>query len=205
MNASQARRLSAFLQQRPVLVALAGPNGAGKTTFYYSNLQRTGLRLVNADILAAELGIGVYGAAELAGAIRHVLIDQRESFVFETVFSDPVGDKLDFLKQAAEKGYSVMLCFIGSSTAEISEERVAVRVLQGGHDVPSQKIYARYPRVLANLRRAIVELPLVWIFDNADLAEPFQLVAVYESGEVVERLEPPEWLRALLPEQGSVC
>jgi predicted ABC-type ATPase len=201
VNASQARRLSSFLAQLPVLVALAGPNGAGKTTFYYATLERTALRLVNADILAAELGIGVYEAAELADSIRHALVDRRESFVFETVFSDPVGDKLAFLKHASEQGYRVMLCFIGSSTAEISEERVAVRVLQGGHDVPRQKIYERYPRVLANLRRALVELPLVWIFDNSDLDEPFQLVAVCESGKVVERLEPtPEWLRALLPE-----
>jgi predicted ABC-type ATPase len=201
MNASQSRRLSSFLAQRPVLVALAGPNGAGKTTFYYANLERTGLKLVNADILAAELGIGAYGAAELASAIRHALIDRRESFVFETVFSDPAGDKLAFLKYAAGQGYQVMLCFIGSSTAEISEERVAVRVLQGGHDVPRQKIYERYPRVLANLRHALVELPLVWIFDNSDRDEPFQLIAVYERGEVVERLEPPpEWLRTLLPE-----
>jgi predicted ABC-type ATPase len=201
VNAAQARRLSSFPAQRPVLVALGGPNGAGKTTFYFANLERTGLRLVNADILAAELGIGVYGAAEVADSIRHALVDRRESFVFETVFSDPVGDKLAFLKHASERGYHVMLCFIGSSTAEISEERVAIRVLQGGHDVPTQKIYERYPRVLSNLRRAVVELPLVWIFDNSNLDEPFRLVAVYESGKIVARLEPPpEWLRALLPE-----
>lgn len=86
------------LDKRPVIVALAGSNGAGKTTFYHAHLQPGALRLINADILARELGVEMYGAAKMAGALRQRLVEQRESFVFETVFSDPVGDKLEFLK-----------------------------------------------------------------------------------------------------------
>ena len=56
------------LDQRPVVVALAGPNGAGKSTFYGSHLKATGLRLVNADVLARELEIDAYRAAEIAKA-----------------------------------------------------------------------------------------------------------------------------------------
>jgi predicted ABC-type ATPase len=81
------------LDQRPVVVALAGPNGAGKTTFYHAHLQSTGLRLVNADVLARELGADAYAAMRIAGALRQQLLQQRESFVFETVFSDPAGEK----------------------------------------------------------------------------------------------------------------
>jgi predicted ABC-type ATPase len=188
------------LDRRPVIVALAGPNGAGKTTFYYSHLQLAGLRLVNADLMARELGMEPYAAAKVADSVRRELIRQRESFVFETVFSDPVGDKLAFLKEAAETGYNVILCFIGTSGPEISEERVAMRVSQGGHDVPPEKLYARYPRTLANLRVALHELPRVWVFDNSDLRTPFRLVTVCEQGRSI-RLHPPipAWLRPLLP------
>lgn len=35
--------------------------------------------------------------------MRDELIRQRESFVMETVFSDPVGDKLGFLREAARE------------------------------------------------------------------------------------------------------
>jgi hypothetical protein len=35
------------------------------------------------------------------------LIGRGESFVFETVFSDPVGDKVAFLEEAAGRGYVV--------------------------------------------------------------------------------------------------
>jgi len=140
---------------RPIIVAVAGPNGAGKTTFYEAHLAPAGLRFVNADDLARELEVDAYEAAELAGRLREALLEQGESFVFETVFSDPVGDKVAFLRKAAALGYTVVLCFIGVESPEVSEERVAMRVLQGGHGVPSKKLRERFPRTLKNLRRAV--------------------------------------------------
>ena len=191
--------MSHLLDQRPIIVALAGPNGAGKTTFYHAHLAPAGLRLVNADVIARELDLDPYAAARVADALRWELLKQRESFVFETVFSDPVGDKLAFLKEAAQAGYTVVLCFVGISRPKISEERVAMRVTQGGHDVPSEKLVARFPRILANLKAALRELPHVWVFDNDDLRTPFRLVAVFEGGQAVKLGKPvPAWLRPLL-------
>src|SRR5205814_4522671 len=118
-----------------------------------------------------------YDAARMVAALRVELVRQRESFVFETVFPDPVGDKLAFLKQTAQAGYAVVLCFIGIADARTSEQRVAMRVSQGGHDVPSEKLIARFPRTLANLSAAIRELPCVLIFDNEDLRAPFRPIA----------------------------
>ena len=83
-------------------MALAGPNGAGKTTFYHSHLKPAGLRFLNADEVALELGVGAYEAAAAVSELRRELVKQQESFVLETVFSDPVGDKLGFLKTAAQ-------------------------------------------------------------------------------------------------------
>lgn len=192
--------MRSLLDRRPIVVALAGPNGAGKTTFYYSNLQPAGLRLVNADVLARELAMDPYRAARIAGSIREELLRQRESFVFETVFSDPVGDKLRFLQDAARAGYTVLLCFIGISSPKISQDRVDMRVMQGGHDVPREKLIARYPRILKNLKAAIRELPHVWVFDNNNLRNPFRLAAVCEEGRLVQLEKPiPKWLRTTLP------
>ena len=191
--------MSLPLDQRPVMVALAGPNGAGKTTFYYAHLQPAGLRFVNADALAQELHIEPYAAARVADAVRKELVKQRESFVFETVFSAPVGEKLAFLKSAAQAGYNTILCFIGTAGPQVSEQRVAMRVSQGGHDVPTEKLVQRFPRILANLRAALCELP-VWVFDNNDLRTPYRLVAIFESGQLVKIERPvPRWLRPLLP------
>lgn len=190
------------LDRRPVIIALAGPNGAGKSTFYHAHLEAAALRFVNADVLSRALNLDPYDAAKIADSIRRELVRQRESFIFETVFSDPVGDKLTFLKDAAAAGYTVVLCFIGISGAEVSEQRVAMRVSQGGHDVPTEKLETRYPRVLANLKTALREVPHVWVFDNDDLRMPFRLVAVYENGQMTRSHQPiPRWF-ALMLEHG---
>ena len=191
--------MSLPIDRRPIIVVLAGPNGAGKTTFYHAHLQPAALRFINADVLARELNLDPYAAAHVAEALRRQLVEQRESFVFETVFSDPVGAKLAFLKDAASTGYTVVLCFIGISGPEVSEERVAMRVSQGGHDVPAEKLVARFPRTLANLKTAIRALPQVWIFDNDDLRTPFRQVAVFENVRRVTLNQPvPAWLTPLL-------
>ena len=113
----------------PTLIMLAGPNGAGKTTFYRAYLQDRGLPFINADQLALRLTLGAYEAAELAGEMRYRLLEERVSFITETVFSDPAGAKLAFLKKAVEQGYVVTLIFIGLSSAALSKARVQIPVV----------------------------------------------------------------------------
>jgi predicted ABC-type ATPase len=197
-SAESAGAWNEYLDRRPIVVAIAGPNGAGKSTFFEAHLKSSGLRFLNADVLARELDVDPYEAARMGAAIRKELVAQRESFIFETVFSDPVGDKLCFLKQTAQSGYAVVLCFIGIASAETSEQRVSMRVSQGGHSVPTEKLFERFPRTLANLSAAIRELPCVLIFDNDDLRIPFRHVAVYANGQQLQLNEPiPSWLKPL--------
>jgi predicted ABC-type ATPase len=185
--------------QRPIVVAIAGPNGAGKTTFFHSHLASAGLRFVNADVLAAELELAPYEAARMADALRRELLKRNESFVFETVFSDPVGDKIAFLEEAARSGHTVVLCYIGLATPEQSMERVAMRVSQGGHDVPDDKLQSRFPRILDNLKAAVARLPHVLVFDNSNLSVPYRQVALFDHGQPTWLQEPlPDWLRLLI-------
>lgn len=192
--------LKSLLDRRPIVVALAGPNGAGKSTFFDAHLTDSGLYFVNADALALLLGMDPYAAEKKADALRRELVELRESFIFETVFSDPVGDKLEFLKETERAGYTVLLIFIGVAGPEISEERVAMRVSNGGHDVPAKKLIERYPRTLNNLKRALVELSDVWVFDHSDLDRGYRVVAIKKNGGKVDLHDPiPGWLGELLP------
>jgi predicted ABC-type ATPase len=193
---------TAAFDQRPIIVAIAGPNGAGKTTLFRAHLEMLGLRYVNADDLARELDTNAYEAAELAAHVRAALIRERESFIFETVFSDPVGEKLTLLRDAAAQGYTVVLCFIGLENAELSEARVAQRVVRGGHDVPTEKLVARFPRTLRNLARATRELPHVLIYDNSEREHPFRAVAAFHQGVAVTVNQPvPLWARGPFEQQ----
>jgi predicted ABC-type ATPase len=182
------------------MVALAGPNGAGKSTFYDAHLARTGLYFVNADILSASLGLNPYRAAELAETLRRQLIERRESFIFETVFSDPGGEKLRLMKEAQSAGYTVLLTFIGIDGPEASNTRVAMRAASGGHDVPRDKLVERFPRVMRNLQKALSELQNIRVYDNSDFTRPYRLVAIREDGGEIKLHDPvPEWLHPLLP------
>lgn len=184
---------------RPIVIVIAGPNGAGKTTFYHSYLKAAALRFLNADLITRELQVEAYEAARLTAVLRDELIRQRESFVLETVFSDPVGDKLAFLKNAVSHAYTVVLCYIGISSPQVSEERVAMRVSQGGHDVPTDKLNARFLRTLANLKAAIPVLPQVLVYDNDDLRNSFRPVAIFENGSPVFLGKPlPNWFTAVV-------
>lgn len=189
----------ALLDRRPILVALAGPNGAGKTTFYRAFLSSSGLRFVNADQIALQLKIDPYRAAEAADALRRELVSVRESFIFETVFSDPVGDKVNFLKKAQKAGYTVVLFFIGLDGTDTSRERVAMRVLKGGHNVPTSKLDSRYSRTNENLRRALVTLPNVAVYDNSELLSPYRMVAEVSDGALRTFDLVPAWLQPLIP------
>ena len=178
-----------FLDKRPIVLALAGSNGAGKSTFYESFLADSGLRFVNADVLSASLNVSPYEAAELASSLRAALVAQRESFIFETVLSDPVGEKVDQLATYVALGYTVVLIFIRIDSAEESIKRVAMRVSQGGHDIPDEKLLARFERTQANLKRAIERLPYVIVYSNDDLAHPYKLLELVRNGKSISNLQ----------------
>ena len=159
----------------PVFLMFAGPNGSGKSTITQAFRDR-GLipaNYVNADEIAKTLAgsleeIG-YQAAQMAEVQRQELMQQRQSLAFETVMSHP--SKLALLEQASLLGYRVMLVFVGTNNPEINVERVALRVRQGGHDVPIDKIIARYDRALQLLPKAVELARVAYIFDNSQTAE----------------------------------
>lgn len=189
----------------PQLIVLAGSNGAGKTTFHDERLAPSRLPFVNADLIARALvGPGSPAAitdaisrraAGIADALREQHVARRESFVTETVFSDPAGAKLRFLANARERGYFVTLMFIGLESAAVSQGRVLSRVAKGGHDVPPERIAARYPRTLANLARALPQVDAALLYDNSDATEPYRFVARWRAGKPIVEAWLPEWYR----------
>ncbi len=207
MSAPPVTSIRAALDDQAVLIVLAGPNGAGKSTFFDQFLASLGVPYVNADLIARvirearpdtpppEVDRQAFRQAE---ELRRALVEARVSFCTETVFSDPVGAKLGFIKDARARGFTVVLVFIGLESAELSIARVMQRVREGGHDVPDAKLRARYPRSLANLRAAIPLVDAAFVFDNSSYDAPYRAVAVYEDGRLLTRQAPvPAWARRL--------
>jgi predicted ABC-type ATPase len=185
----------------PKLIVLAGPNGAGKSTFFELFLKEHDMPFVNADRIGAALGISDAEAAAAADAARAHLVTQRVSFMTETVFSDPVGAKLQFLRDAIAADYDVTLYFVGLASVQLSEGRVAQRVQAGGHDVPPERLERRFRQSLENLRQALKFVPEVHVYDNSSAEVPYQLVLSVREGRtefVADSL--PGWLKATVPD-----
>lgn len=184
----------------PQLVVLAGPNGAGKSTFYDAFLAGSPLPFLNADQLAAETGIDSFEAARILDATRDQMIESGLGFITETVFSDPQGQKLAMLRKAIDAGFDATLIYIGIASSELSARRVDQRIAIGGHDVPRDRIVARFARSLTNLARALAFVPTVQLYDNSSADEPYRPVATFERGRLVSRMRGklPGWARTVL-------
>jgi predicted ABC-type ATPase len=169
---------------------VVGPNGAGKSTFVELVLspRRHGVPFVNADIIAAQRWpedqqAHAYDAARVAAHTRAELIERREPFLAETVFSHP--SKLELLDAATGVGYTVALHVL-LVPEELSVHRVAYRVAAGGHAVPEDTIRARYHRV---------DSARIW--DNSRRDGPTE-VASFASGIPIGPCRWPSWTPASL-------
>lgn len=184
------------------LWVLAGGNGAGKSTFYRTQLAPLGMSFVNADILAKGLfpdepESHSYEAAALASELRTQLLIEGRSFCFETVFSHY--SKIDFLAQAKTLGYEIVLVVIHLESVQLNHARVYLRVLEGGHTVPADKIESRIPRLLTNIKTALPLCDQVILLDNSRDDDPFRVLATLNQGQpflVAEDL--PAWAIELL-------
>ncbi|MDR1806952.1 MAG: zeta toxin family protein [Propionibacteriaceae bacterium] len=131
----------------PAVLVFAGPNGSGKSSVT-AEIGRVGT-YVNADEIKARTGRSDLAAAEEAERLREFCLSRGEDFTFETVLS--TDRNLALLRRAREAGFAVRSVFVLTANAEINVLRVRSRVADGGHDVPVDKIRARFARSLANL------------------------------------------------------
>lgn len=144
------------MSQTKQLWILAGGYGAGKSTFYRLYLQPKSMPFVNANLIAKQLfpedpeGHS-YDAAPLAEMERLRLLEQGQSFCYETVFSHV--SKVYFLGLAKALGYQIILVFIHLEQSNLNQARVSQRVSEGGHFVPVDKIESRIPRTLENVSK----------------------------------------------------
>jgi predicted ABC-type ATPase len=131
------------------------PEEIFKSTY---KLRANAIRLLDANL-------GERLAQIIADFLRKKLLEQKERFSFETVFSH--SSKLDIMKEAKKKGYKVYLYFVSTESPEINKLRVESRRDQGGHDVPPDLIESRYYRSLDLLYEACQVAYQVYFFDNS--------------------------------------
>jgi predicted ABC-type ATPase len=162
-------------KRKPTCYIIAGPNGAGKTTFALRYLpQIAGCRnFVNADFLAYGLSPLDSLSAQLeAGRLFlqeiRTNIEKRVDFAFETTLAGR--SQITLLKKLKEDNWNIILFFLWIPDAAFSRNRIRERVKQGGHDIPDDTIFRRFPRVMHNFIKIYIPLcDKIVCYDNSGL------------------------------------
>lgn len=180
---------------------IAGVNGAGKTTRTRNPEWRQRInatKWLNPDEIAADVmqRISFYRpkwveylvnllAAEYVEAAlkRHIRQGMLEGIVIETVLSSRKYEK--YMKEVKTLGGEVGMFYVGVDTVQMSIDRVEMRVKEGGHDVPLQKLRDRWPRSLDNLVTWAREVDYLYVFVNNDENDPDPLVIEKTDGRFV--------------------
>ncbi|MCR5181246.1 MAG: zeta toxin family protein [Bacteroidaceae bacterium] len=160
-------------QKKLNLYVIAGCNGAGKTTASFTVLPEmlNCREFVNADEIAKGLspfnpeGVAIQAGRLMIDRIIH-LLKEGETFAFETTLATRSYVKL--IQQAQKRGYFVTLLFFSLASHEQAIARVAKRVSQGGHNIPTEVIHRRFEAGLQNLFQLYIPIVDYWtLYDNS--------------------------------------
>lgn len=192
---------------RPVLIIIAGPNGSGKTTITTHILHHEWLEnsvYINPDQVAQDRfgnwnsAEAVRQAAEYCADWRERCLTERQSMIFETVFS--ADDKLDFIHRAKQAGFFIRLFFVCTESPMINAARIAGRVMKGGHDVPIAKIISRYQKSIINCKIATSIADRVYLYDNSVDNREARLLFRFADSKIIKRYtdDIPLWAQGLM-------
>lgn len=155
------------------IIILAGPNGAGKSTAQKLLLPAF-IPFVNADDIARTLrerGHAVGTSADITAGrllLKRLgeLESQVQSFAVETNLANRTLSQRIPRWQAV--GYKVAVYYLSVPSADFAVDRVAQRVLTGGHDIPEATIRRRYYLGLRNFFEVYAPIADLWrLFDSS--------------------------------------
>lgn len=171
----------------PNFYIISGPNGAGKTTASLQILKEWLKCEVycNADEIARGLNpLKPESASIQAGRILlsrvKAMMNEEVDFAVETTLATRIFASL--IRDAHDMGYSVTLIYFWLNMPSLAVERVKLRVLSGGHNIPEDSIRRRYWQGIVNLFDIYIPAVEYWIIvDNSTSAA--EIVA--EGGDAV--------------------
>ncbi len=195
------------------ILVLAGVNGAGKSSLLGTWLEAEGLGWFNPDSFTRRLveagwplpDANAEAWQEGTRRLRQAMADGTD-FAFETTLG---GNTIPRLLREACEHHHVAIWFCGLATVELHIARVAARVAAGGHDIPLEKIHARFDSARENLLELLPHVAELHVYDNSapadagGCAEPLPVLALAQGKlqypvSVAELLHTPDWAKPIV-------
>jgi predicted ABC-type ATPase len=180
------------------MVLLAGPNGAGKSTLCATRVAPSFAGpFINADIIQRDELCDP--SLEASYQAARIAAERRVEFWLKAGISSP---KPSFRIPPS-------LISSGGQGPRFHRDRHACRGRDGGtfrvarrcphagrrHDVPEDKIRARYERGAPLIRAAVLKADRGMVFDNSSLNQPPSLCLTFSSGRLFAKPHLPGWIR----------
>ncbi|MCK9858324.1 zeta toxin family protein [Paenibacillus sp. ATY16] len=185
----------------PMMYVFAGNNGSGKSTIRNLIVDRLGIS-VNIDPDALARGIDsvhpesrkVTAGKEAIKLARECIRNGRD-FSIETTLAG--GNVIRLMRDAKMNGFEVTMFYVGLGDYHLNIERVAVRVKNGGHHIPSEDIKRRHDTSIQNLLSQLQLIDHLIVIDNSQ--SEGRIILGADHGTVTYRLESiPSWIECIV-------
>jgi len=188
-------------EQKPLMYVFAGNNGSGKSTFRSLVIDKLGIEInIDPDAIARRLDpenpeLKRFAAGKLVIKTVRECIKEGKSFSIETTLAGK--NAINQMNQAKENGYEISMFFLGLKEVSKNIERVALRVKNGGHHIPTEDILRRHTTSRDNLLQNLKLIDNLLVVDNSNLdgeliLETSQGNISYQSNHI------PQWVTPII-------
>ncbi|MCE7070190.1 zeta toxin family protein [Dyadobacter sp. CY327] len=198
----------------PELFVITGPNGAGKSSnANILNLKLTNLPVFDGDKLFYQLLDKHYKMTKVAKYARE-LADEDLQNIFEEQVNNAITGYKDYayeghfstesswktIRRFQQAGYKINMIFLALESVNISLQRVAVRVSQGGHHVAPAHIYENFYGNIKFLDQNLSLINKLTFIDNSSMNAVHILTLENWEISFIRKTRLPKWMQHNMPE-----
>ncbi|MFC6038925.1 zeta toxin family protein [Paenisporosarcina macmurdoensis] len=187
--------------QNPLMYVFAGNNGSGKSTFRSLVIDKLGIEInIDPDAIARRLNpenpeLKRLAAGKLVIKTVRECIKEEKSFSIETTLAGK--NAINQMNQAKENGYEIIMFFLGLKEVSKNIERVALRVKNGGHHIPTEDILRRHTKSRDNLLQNLDLIDNLLVVDNSNLDG--ELILETSQGNIsFQSNHIPQWVTPII-------
>lgn len=157
--------------RQPVMYVFAGNNGSGKSTIRNLLIDKLGLEInIDPDAIARRIDPNApekkqFSAGKEAVKLVYNCIAEKKSFSIETSLAGK--NAIRQMQKAIKNGFEITMFYIGLKDVNQNVKRIALRVKNGGHHIPTVDVLRRSKTSMNNLLENIQLIDNLIVIDNS--------------------------------------
>ncbi|APB38107.1 zeta toxin family protein [Heyndrickxia coagulans] len=180
----------------PMFYVFAGNNGSGKSTIRNLIIDKIGIDInIDTDATARKIDPDnpeskrVTAGKEVIKSINEY-IQEGKDFSIETTLAG--GNVIRQMEKAKAMGYKITMFYVALNNVNQNIERVAMRVKNGGHDIPTEDILRRNKTSFEHLHNYATMADNLVLIDNS--LYNGEIVLEVNDGQITfEKSNLPKW------------